>query len=233
MSAVLVVVLTGCSVAVTGMASPAPVPAGQQPGSTQAVPVGVDPAEIADDVRNAEQIVNTYWEKHWVEFFPGSTYQPPRVVGLYDGSKPSPDLPTCGGEPLPPDNALYCPEGDFVAWDVALMARGVVIGDGWVYLIIAHEWGHAVQARISEAQNSQQSELQADCFAGAVLYGAANDGLLTLEEGDVREIANSLTEAADETPWTTSRDHGDPFQRIGAFDIGRRGGVAGCLPMAG
>lgn len=239
--AVLVVVLAGCSVTVTGSARPvvAPVspPAGQPPpptgpGSTPAVPAGVGPAELVEDVATAEQVVDEYWTRHWSDFFVG-TYESPTVVGLYDGADPDPALPTCAGEVLPPENAVYCPEGDFVAWDVTLMLRGLEIGDSWVYLIVAHEWGHAVQARLDVSLNLQQSELQADCLAGATLYGAAADGTLSLESGDVRELTTSLTAAADETPWTSSTDHGDPFQRIGAFDLGRTGGVEACLPGSG
>jgi predicted metalloprotease len=111
------------------------------------------------------------------------------------------------------------------------MNRSQEVGDAWVYLVIAHEWGHAIQQRISLSLNDRQSELQADCLAGATLFGAVEDGSLQLEEGDVKEIANSLTLVADETPWTNSSDHGDPFERIGAFDTGRNGGVRACLPI--
>jgi predicted metalloprotease len=97
---------------------------------------------------------------------------------------------------------------------------------------VAHEWGHAIQARLDQSLNSQASELQADCLAGAVLYGAVRDGTLTFEEGDVKEIATALTAVSDETPWTSVADHGDPFERTGAFDQGRRGGVPACLPGA-
>jgi uncharacterized protein len=234
----LVLLLAGCSVSVSGSALPAidsspsagSTPPSTGPRSTPAVPAGVDPAELAQDIAIAEQVVNEFWTRHWNDTFPG-VYTPPTVVGLYDGNDLDPNLPTCAGEPLPPDNAVYCPPGDFVAWDVNLLARGLEIGDAWVYLIIAHEWGHAVQARIDASLNSTASELQADCLAGAALYGAVADGLLVLEEGDVREITNSLTAVADETPFTNSEDHGDPFERIGAFDLGRTGGVRGCLPM--
>jgi predicted metalloprotease len=234
---VLLVLVASCSVVVPGVAGPVDAlsptagstPPSTGPRSTPAVPAGVDP-EVAADIESAERIVNDFWTRHWSETFTGE-YVPPTVVGLYDGRDPGPDTPTCAGEVLPPDNALYCPPGDFVAWDAGLMSRSEEIGDAWVYLIVAHEWGHAIQQRIDVSLNSVQSELQADCLAGATLYGAVADGQLQFEEGDVKELTNSLTLVADETPWSLLSVHGDPFQRIGAFDLGRTGGVRGCLPM--
>jgi len=61
----------------------------------------------------------------------------------------------------------------------ALMGAGYQkIGRAWVYLIIAHEWGHAIQARLSRRMVSVAAELQADCLAGATLAGAQRDRTL-------------------------------------------------------
>ena len=45
-----------------------------------------------------------------------------------------------------------------------------------------------------------------------------------------KAIVASLTTLADETGWTNTRDHGDAFQRIESFDLGRSNGVKACLP---
>ncbi|MGC5014532.1 neutral zinc metallopeptidase [Streptosporangium sp. DT93] len=139
-------------------------------------------------------------------------------------------LPTCHGYPLPDDNALYCwPPYDFVAWDVDLMRMGYRQGDAWIYLIVAHEWGHAVQARIPERLVSRQIELQADCLAGATLWGAGEDGMLHFEDGDTAELAAALRQHADDTPWTDVNDHGTAAQRLSAFKRGALRGVGGCF----
>jgi predicted metalloprotease len=184
--------------------------------------------EFLEDIDDAVAVTDQFWATHWSEFFTES-YTAPVVFGLYDGYDPSTD-PGCNGQPLGPENAFYCPTDDLVAWDWTLMADGYVEGDSWVYLVVAHEWGHAIQARLSDELIWQASELQADCFAGAALFGAAADGTLLFESGDQKEIATGLIELADETPWTDSADHGDSFDRIDAFDLGRRYGVNGCLP---
>lgn len=230
--------LTAAIIALTATACSSGVERSAQLGSIQPTPTS-DPGEIQEldpnvqeilqDMDTATEVVNNYWASHWSEFFTGS-YSPPQVVGLYDGT--GANVPLCAGKPLEAGNAHYCESGDFVAWDVSLMASGFMSGDAWVYLVIAHEWGHAIQARLSKTLESQQAELQADCFAGAVLYGARDDGTLQFEQGDEREIANGLASVADETPWTKEGDHGDTFERIQAFGAGRTGGVNACLPIS-
>lgn len=188
----------------------------------------VDEAELAQDIQTAQQVTDDWWSRHWKDYFTGE-YTAPNVVGLYDGYDEE-NAPTCFGDPLPPGNAFYCPEGDYVAWDKTLLELGYEIGDAWPYLIIAHEWGHAIQADLDMSLHSEQYELQADCLAGAVLYGARDDGTLEFEAGDDKEIVDGLNLIADEAPWGMSGDHGDSFQRIEAFNLGRTDGVPGCLP---
>lgn len=69
------------------------------------------------------------------------------------------------------------------------MEKGYANGDTWPYLVIAHEWGHAIQDRLGDSLTEKASELQADCLAGAALFGAAADGELILETGDQKELA--------------------------------------------
>lgn len=127
-------------------------------------------------------------------------------------------------------NAFYCPADDFVAWSVDYMDMGSIIaGDVWPYLIVSHEWGHAIQERLDVSLRTVAAELQADCFAGATLQGAITDGTLQWEQGDTEEVKSSLQKMGDVTPWTNPRDHGDISQRTAAFDQGVRGGVASCV----
>jgi predicted metalloprotease len=112
------------------------------------------------------------------------------------------------------------------------MGQGFAKGDAWVYLVVAHEWAHAIQNRLSESSQSVSAELQSDCLAAAVLYGSASDEELQFEEGDEKEIVRALSDLADELPWTSSADHGNAFQRVDAFSRGRSGGVESCVPSS-
>ena len=214
--------LAGCTIEV--------VPPGGTPDAGSAprtVDARVDTA--AGDAREVDEqtavsVVDEYWRREFAR--QGEVYDPPRVAGGYRGSSG----PSCAGQPSVPGNAYYCPPGDFIAWDDSLMAAGYdQIGDAWVYLVIAHEWGHAIQARLASSQVSRAIELQADCLAGAAITGAANEGLVQIEEGDDVEISRALAAVADDFPWTDTSSHGNAAERTANFNRGSRGGVEACL----
>jgi uncharacterized protein len=208
----LVLLLVGCGAESTG----------NRPGD----PIDrVDRRAMTIDEKTAVDSTEAFWRRHFTELF-GRAYRSPRVSGGYVGR----NGPRCGGEPSVPFNAFYCADGDFLAWDENLMATGYQrIGDAWVYLIIAHEWGHAIQARLDRTLVSVAAELQADCLAGASLQGAARDGLIQIEPGDAEEIGQTLAAVADDFPWTDERDHGDARQRTAAFNQGVSGGATACV----
>ena len=109
----------------------------QSPPTPASVQSEIDPGTMREDEQAAVASVDAYWKRHFQEFF-GRPYQSPRVAGGYVGE----NGPSCAGEPAVPFNAFYCLPEDFIAWDENLMSAGYQqIGDAWVYLIIAHEWG--------------------------------------------------------------------------------------------
>jgi predicted metalloprotease len=226
----LALALGGCTIEVVPGARAEP-SSGQGAGAPAdpAPDTVVDAQPAADETRagdedTAVRITNAFWQKWFAD--QGRRYVPPRVDGGYTGR----DGPSCSGEPSVPGNAYYCPAGNFLAWDEDLMRAGYTqIGDAWVYLVIAHEWGHAIQAQLPSRYVSPAVELQADCLAGAALQGAADQGLVRIEPGDDEEIATTLEAVADDYRWTDQSSHGDARQRIGAFRAGVSRGVDGCL----
>jgi len=182
----------------------------------QATADRVSPQEANSDMRVAQHAVDTYWRTHWSDHFTGS-YSSPNVVGLYD-SRQGP-IP-CNGDYGTSNNAWYCPATDSVGFDLVFMENVYDLGDSFLYLVVAHEWGHAIQGRLVESLQATRGELQADCLAGAALAGAGHDGTIEWEDGDAGELIDSLNAIADDYPWTSVGDHGNADQRIAAF---RRG----------
>lgn len=227
----LVLALTGCTVEIvrgSGAEAPAETaapPAEPSPDTVvNAAPAGDVGETRAEDEAVAVRITDAFWRNWFAE--QGARYVPPRVAGGYTGQ----NGPSCAGEPSVPGNAYYCPRGNFIAWDDNLMRAGYTqIGDAWVYLVIAHEWGHAIQAQLPERLVPQQIELQADCLAGAALQGAQELELVRIEPGDDQEIARTLQAVADDFPWTDERSHGNAEERTAAFQAGVSGGVDRCI----
>ncbi|HEX7277214.1 MAG TPA: neutral zinc metallopeptidase [Acidimicrobiales bacterium] len=185
--------------------------------------------ELVADADAAVSVVNQFWVDHWSDYFTG-TYVPPDIYGGYFGN----DSPTCGGQPTDgAGNAFYCPAEDYLAWDwefFAALFDDAAVGDSFVYLTIAHEWGHVIQERLDVSLVSLSEELQADCLAGAEIAGAVADGYLELEPGDRGEIFQSFAVVADEYEWGNVADHGAADERIEAYQAGEAGGVEYCLP---
>jgi len=227
----LALALGGCTIQVVP-SGPAP-SGGQNAGepatagpdtNIDAAPGADDPETRAGDEAQAVETVNTFWERWFAE--QGRRYVPPTVEGGYVGTRG----PSCAGQPSVPGNAYYCPSGNFLAWDENLMRAGYSqIGDAWVWLVIAHEWAHAIQAQLPDRYLAQAVELQADCLAGAALQGASDAGLVRIEPGDDEEISQTLQAVADDYPWTDESSHGDARQRTSAFRSGVSGGVDTCL----
>lgn len=183
------------------------------------------PQEADADQLLAYSATNGYWARHWSEFFAGS-YSSPNVTGLYD-SRVTP-IP-CAGSLWTSDNAWYCAATDSVGFDLAFMERVYELGDSFIYFVVAHEWGHAIQARLNPDYQRMAGELQADCLAGAALFGAARDGAIRWEAGDMQELAATLTNVADKFPWTNVGDHGNASQRTASLNTGAAGPMA-CFP---
>ena len=205
-------------------------------------PDGAATDDLDTDYADALTAVDTWWRTHWSDYFADSYTAPglapaARAPGLYDAPA---EQVYCGQVLLPEGNAFHCPIGDFLAFEVDLMLRSQDLGDGFVYLVVAHEWAHSVVSHLDPALTEGAYELQADCLAGATLQGAVDDGLLRLEDGDPQEFTAALTAVASQNAWGTvyidengqeqTETHGTAQERTTAFERGAEGGVRSCLP---
>lgn len=136
------------------------------------------------------------------------------------------------------DNAFYCDEGDFIVYDDAGLFPefATEFGLATVAVIMAHEWGHAIQSSqrhdILYSFVNTTLELQADCFAGAWVGHVQANGLngYRFETSDITGALLGLIQIGD-APGSSAYDpsaHGSAFDRVSAFQDGFTGGVTPC-----
>jgi len=200
--------------------------------------------QIRTDAANAFEVVNTYWENlfaTWKDPQGRPVYwQRPALYrgdGFYDSDLGEDFL--CAGDSLGPQNASFCGSPatgtGTVAWDMDLFReQEEEHGNAPVYWTIAHEVGHAAQARFQHDNqggaaprmgDTVHTELQADCLSGATLAKAEQDGYLTDTYGTgVDEIIGFIS------GMESGGDHGSSAARKHAFLHGHdTGDVESCL----
>ena len=174
-------------------------------------------------------------QKYWAEEFPklyGSDYKP--VEGGFFAVIPSSgDLPPCAADASDiAGNAFYCATKDDVAWDSEQLLPELQskFGDFVIPIVLAHEWGHAVQARSNFTARTVTKELQADCFAGGWAKHAQAKGVFKANSAELDTALAGILELRD-SPGTSKIDpsaHGSGFDRVGAFQDGYDHGPEAC-----
>ncbi|MFT4037060.1 MAG: neutral zinc metallopeptidase [Thermomicrobiales bacterium] len=177
--------------------------------------------------------IDAFWEKRFADT--DRTYLPPADVVAFDTPRTTP----CGPADPEEEAAFYCVIDQKIYYSVPF--RELIesqIGDfAWI-VIIAHEWGHHIQAQLgfdlglSPDRGGQIApvvyEQQADCLAGAYSVDAELVGWL--DPGDLDE-ALRMTEISGDPPgtsWNDPRAHGTGEERIDAFLKGYSGGIGAC-----
>jgi hypothetical protein len=127
-------------------------------------------------------------------------------------------------------NALYCPKNDQILLDVSGFTRQLLREHGplAVTMILAHEYGHAIQQRADAELPAVHAELQADCFAGAFATSAVpdNEDPSTVLAQPLLALS-ALADPAGSNPGRRAA-HGSGFDRVAAFLGGLDHGVRYC-----
>jgi predicted metalloprotease len=233
----------GCSMPVRGTASPGP----GEPVDVTAAQLHITAAvqgPVDQWVRNALTDLTTFWSRAYPRYF-GHPFT--KLSGGYfsvDSDNVDqhayPDTGIgCTVDPRSPedtkDNAFYNPKCDSIAYDRSLLAElARQSGRALVPIVLAHEFGHALQARFGFAADGRsiEDETQADCFAGAwtawVVAGHAKHVAIRKPELDdvltgYLTLSDPVGSDADDT-----QAHGSYFDRVAAFSDGYDMGVATC-----
>jgi predicted metalloprotease len=138
--------------------------------------------------------------------------------------------------------AFYCPEGDFIVYDDGedgvLYPLAEEFGPTILGVVMAHEFGHAIQARAGVIRGNLPTivtEQQADCFAGAWVAHATSGESETIDltDDDVRIGLLAMITVRDPIgiDQLSQGGHGSAFDRVGAFQVGFSEGAARCAEL--
>jgi predicted metalloprotease len=180
--------------------------------------------------------IQSYWKAEFPSLY-GAKYQTVPSKRIF-AAEPGVALPRCQGHKVSyqdaKGNAFYCYGDNFIAYDDVQLFPQLYenFGAFSIALVLAHEWGHAIQDRAdNDEQPTIYKELQADCFAGAWTRAQQDDGgTPKLEPGDLESSLAALLTFRD-VPGTSPDDpsaHGSAFDRVSAFQEGFESGTERC-----
>lgn len=204
--------------------------------ATPGTPVaGTDALSDDELVRASLQDIEGYWAEAMPLLFNGMEYAP--ISGgffPYSSAGGLPPAPCGSSYAEMAGNAFYCSLSDIVAWDeeALIPKQRENFGDFSIGIIMAHEIGHAIQARVAfGAVNTVTREQQADCYAGAWTAWVYNGNSKTFAADlDTLDRAVAGLFGLRDTPGSDSSGgaHGSAFDRVGAFQQGLQDGAAPC-----
>ncbi len=179
-----------------------------------------------------------FWKDNYSGTFKGD-FKPVKDVISWDSD--AYDGEFCGDTTSGLINAGFCEDDNTIGWDrgVLLPALREANGDMAITMVLAHEYGHAIQkmAKLNKKGTpTLVAEQQADCFAGVYLRWVAegNSKRFTLSTGDgLNNLLAAMISFRDpllsQDDYTDGGDeHGSAFERISAFQFGFTDGPSSC-----
>jgi predicted metalloprotease len=195
----------------------------------------LDAGRSSETVTTALRDVERFWEETYPSIARGAQFRP--VEGGYHPYTEQDLPPACGPEPAQyQPNAFYCPAGDFIAWDAQTLIPQLYSDYGplLVGVVVAHEYGHAIQARLGRMREATVVlEQQADCFAGAWLAQALDGRSTAFRDVTPEQLDNTVAGVLTlrDQPGTSALAegaHGNAFDRIRALQDGVEEGAKTC-----
>lgn len=178
--------------------------------------------------------LQTFWAEQYPKLY-GQEYTPLSggVYALIPSSEQGPECAEDFSDVA--GNAFFCQLDDSVSWDAdgLLPELQANFGDFVIPVVMAHEWGHAIQHRSGFFEQNTltvSSELQADCFAGAWARHARDSGVFEVSDGQLDDALAGVLDLRD-APGTSADDpsaHGSGFDRVAAFQDGYDNSVGRC-----
>ena len=139
---------------------------------------GTDDGKIDELASNAVSDIEEYWDGVYSGTFDGQ-FSPVKALISWDANGFN-DTSFCGEDTYGLVNAAFCYDDETIGWDRGelLPALRKSYGDMGVTMVLAHEYGHAVQHQAGlkgDDTPTLVAEQQADCFAGSYMRWVAED----------------------------------------------------------
>ncbi len=205
---------------------------------------GKTPQPYDDFLQASVADVQDYWRETYPAVY-GAPYQELSggIWASYPGRQGIPE--GCSGDPreeyIAQGNAFYCGNGDYMAYDDHFLIPTItemLESVSAVGVVFAHEFGHAIQARVGvlPPEPVVYREQQADCFAGAWTARVARgeSPILSFDDDDIKAGLLAMVFVKDSALGVDVFEgaaHGTAFDRVGAFQHGFLGGAAACKDM--
>lgn len=185
--------------------------------------------------------IQEFWGENMVGTFNTDYTRVPqsRIVAM----RPGVTSPRCDGRVAQYDDvegnafAASCREGELVAYDEPGLFTRLAEQYGQVgpVVVLAHEWGHVAQSQgglLNRPVPTVLVEQQADCFAGAWVAYARDQGLAA-ELADASALDSMVAAVLEfrDQPGSSADSmtaHGSGFDRVRAFQEGFEGGSSRC-----
>lgn len=197
-----------------------------------------DGGEVDRIAGNAVADIIEFWKQEYPKITDGDQYRDLKGgVWSVDPDDPPDNLPCELTADRIDGNAFYCTRDDLIIWDRTGLFSELndKYGPYTVAMVLAHEWGHAVQYRYGDpSERTIDKESQADCFAGAftayAFDGNAPHFPMTADDRDnalagFLLFADPVGVATPDTPGA----HGSGFDRVSAFQEGYADGAKACV----
>ncbi len=138
--------------------------------------------------------------------------------------------------------AFYCATNDYIGMETNTAIRQLYdqYGDFGPGIIMAAQYGFAIESRLGATEDRLLNSLQADCYAGVWTASilptsdrpfdntetSPDRRILSISPGDLDEAVETLLVLGDEND--TDDNRGTGFERVGAFREGVLNGFDGC-----
>ena len=199
-----------------------------------------DGGQVDDLAVQSVSDLEEFWRFAYPDTFDGEL-QP--VEELISWDSDAPDGTFCGDTTEGLVNAAFCEDDDTIGWDRTVLMPSLqrTNGDMAITMVLAHEYGHAIQTMATlnpKGVPSLVAEQQADCLAGVYLRWVAEgkSPRFTLNTGEgLNNILAAMISFRDpllsQNDYSDGDEHGSAFERISAFQFGFTDGAAACAAI--